>query len=404
MPFSFDLTPEQEKLKRDAAEFSKKEIAPVVAEMDEKDDSAILVATAKKLARQGYAGWLVPKEYGGQGRSLLDACIILEELVFQAQSATPYLMSLMVFIGGGPVTYGILKGGNEEQKRRLVPELATGEKCVSFCLTEPGMGSDAAAVKTTARLEGNSYILNGRKRYVTFAHVAEYHGVVANMDIRKGAKGIGLFIVPKGTPGFSVVERVPCLGMRGHQDEEVLLENCRLPKENLIGKEGEGLRLALSGLDKTRTTVTSGYIGLARAALEASVKFSQARKAFGQPISDFQAISFPLTEIAVGIEAARLLLYKAAWLAGQDKRHSVETATAKVLASELLLRATSVAIDVHGGFGCTKRFSVERMFRDGRIWVFAQGAPNIMKLIVMRDLFSRLEPDAKLLEELAERA
>jgi len=282
-----------------------------------------------------------------------------------------------------------------------LPPIARGEGLVSFCLTEPGIGSDAAALRTRAELVGDEYVLNGRKRYASFAHLAGFNVVFAKTDPEKGARGVSAFVVPSGTPGFTVVERIPCLGMRGHQDEEITIENCRIPRENLIGEEGKGLRYALGSLDDSRITLTSGYIGLARAAMEEAVRFARARRAFGKEIAEFQAVSFPLTDVAIEIEAARLLTHKAAWLADNKVMHTAETAAAKAFTSQLLIKATNLAVEVHGGFGCTQRFSVERMFRDARIWVFAQGAPNIQRLIAMRALFERLEPSPNLIEEIA---
>ncbi len=402
MGFSFDLTPEQEELRRQAAEFARREIAPLAAEIDEKDDSQLLLSVGQKMAQPPYRylGMHIPEEYGGHPRSLIDICIIMEEIAAIGQSAICAASIEGALLSPGP----FIKGGSEEQKKKYLPLIARGEERISFCLTEPGIGSDVAGLETRAKLVDNTWVLNGRKRYASFAHVADYHVVFAKTDPEKGARGISAFVVPGGTPGFTVIERIPCIGMRGHQDEEVLIEDCRIPKENLIGEEGRGMRYALGALDESRTTLTSGFIGLARAALEEGVRFSKARKAFGQPIAEFQAISFPLTEVAIEIEAARLLAYKAAWLGDQGIRHTAETAAAKAFASQLLIKATNVAVEVHGGFGGTKRFPVERMLRDGRIWVFAQGAPNIQKLIVMRDLYKRLEPPPGLVEELAARA
>jgi alkylation response protein AidB-like acyl-CoA dehydrogenase len=284
-------------------------------------------------------------------------------------------------------TTALLSGGSEAQKAKYLPPVVRGEGFACFALTEPGAGSDAAAIESRAERVEDGYVLNGRKRYASFAHLAEYTIVFAKTDPTKGARGISAFVVPRGTPGFKVMERIPCIGMRGHQDEEISLENCRLPRENLIGEEGKGLRYALGTLDETRTTLTCGFIGLARAAFEEAVKFAKARKTFGQSIAGYQAIGFPLADLAAEIEAARLLAYKAAWLADRGVRHTAETAAAKAFASQLLIKATNLAVEVHGGFGGTRRFPVERMLRDARIWVFAQGAPNIMRLIVARELF-----------------
>jgi len=397
---SFDLTIEQEETRRQAYEFACQEIAPLVAEIDEKDDSALVLSIHKKMAQPPYryAGIWIPEKYQGNPRSLLENCIITEELAAGGLSGIGVVIVEVLGVG---LVMPILIGGSEEQKSKYLPLIARGEAFGSFGLTEPGIGSDAAALRTRAVLQNNEYVLNGRKRYQSFAHVADFNVIFAKTDPEKGAKGISAFIVPKGTPGFNVIEKVLCMGLRGHQDEEVELRDCRIPKENLIGEEGKGLRYALGTLDKTRTSLTGGFIGLARAALEEAVKFARARKVFGQPIAEFQGISFPLTEVAIGIEAARLLTYKAALLSDKGERHTAETAAAKAFTSELLLKATNVAMDVHGGFGGTKRFPIERILRDARIWVFAQGAPNIMKIIVMRDLFKKLEPTQALIEEIA---
>lgn len=401
MPVSFDLTPEQEEVRRHATEFAKREIAPIAAELDEKDDSSMLLPLWKKLGQPPYqySGMFIPKEYGGAPRSIMDMCLILEEVTVAGQS--PVCGALLEVAGVG--TKPMILGGNQDHLQKYLPPVAKGDGIGCFCLTEPGIGSDTVSLSTRAELVGNEYVLNGRKRYASFAHTADYALVFAKTDPSKGAKGISAFVIPTNTPGFTVTERVPCLGMRGHQDEEVEITNCHIPKENLIGEEGKGLRYALGALDDTRTTLTGGYVGLAKIALEEAVKFSKARKAFGQPIAEFQAISFPLTEVAIGIEAARLLNFKAAWLADKGVRHTVETSAAKAFAADLLLKAVNVAMDVHGGFGGTKRFPIERMYRDGRIWVYAQGTPNVQKLIVMRDLFERLEPSPDFLAGIAAR-
>ncbi|MDY6834526.1 MAG: acyl-CoA dehydrogenase family protein [Chloroflexota bacterium] len=402
MAVSFDFTSEQEELRRQAAEFAVREIAPMAEEIDEKDDPQLVLSLMRKMAQPPYEylGMFIPKEYGGNPRSILDICIVIEEIAAGGKCAMGGVM-----IEAGLLSPGtFLQGASEEQKKKYLPIIAKGEGFITFCLTEPGIGSDAAALRTEAKLDGDGYILNGSKRYASFAHVANYHVVFAKTDPSQGARGISSFIVPGGNPGFTVTERVPCIGMRGHQDEEVIIENCRVPKENLIGEAGRGLKYALGALDDSRITLTCGFIGLSRAALEEGVRFAKARKAFGQPIAEFQAISFPLTEVAIEIEAARLLAYKAAWMADNKIRHTAETAAAKAFASQLVIKSTNVAMDVHGGFGGTKRFPIERMLRDGRIWIFAQGTPNVQKLIVMRDLFQRLEPSAELVEEIAGRA
>ncbi|MHC1569262.1 MAG: acyl-CoA dehydrogenase family protein [Candidatus Syntropharchaeia archaeon] len=373
---SFDLTPEQEEMKRLAREFAEKELLPVADEIDERDEMPWELW--KKMAQPPYrwTGIFIPEEYGGHPRGILDTCIIMEELAFVSP-----IGAVMIEAAGLGATAVVL-GGSEEQKRKFLPRIAKGEGIACFSLTEPGAGSDASSIATRAEKIGNKYVLNGRKRYASFASVADFTIVFARTE-----KGISAFIVEKDTPGFSVIEKVPCIGLKGHHDEEVLLKNCEILEENLIGEEGKGLRYGLGTLDKTRITLASGFIGLARAAFEASIKYAKERKTFGRPLSEHQSIRFSLADIATEIDAARLLTYRAAWLADKGLPHTGETAMAKAFASQLLLKATNVAIDVHGGFGCTKRYPVERYFRDGRIWVFAQGAPNIQRLIVARKVF-----------------
>jgi len=286
MGISFELTEEQERVRAEASDFARREIAPMVPEIDETDDPKLLLELWRKMAREPYryTGMFIPEEYGGKPRKILDICLIMEEITAISRGAIAGALIEACGIGTTPV----VSAGSEEQKRKYLPPIARGEGISCFALTEPGIGSDAQALSTRAVLEGDYYILNGRKRYASFAHVADFTVVFAKTDPEKGARGISAFIVPKGTPGFIVKERVPCIGMRGHQDEEVSIENVRLPKDNLIGREGEGLIYALSTLDKTRTTLTAGYIGLARAALEDAVKFARRGKPSGKPYPSFR--------------------------------------------------------------------------------------------------------------------
>ncbi|MEW6034169.1 MAG: acyl-CoA dehydrogenase family protein [Chloroflexota bacterium] len=384
MAFSFELTSEQEHIRDQARGFAAREIAPIAAEVDEKD--VFPWHLYKKLAQPPYqyTAWFIPEEYGGRPRSLMDTCIIAEELAYAGKSTIGTVLIEACGLGTG----SLKAGGNEVQKRKYWPPVARGEAVMAFGLTEPRGGSDAAGLETMAERDGDHYVLRGRKRYASFASICNQITIFARTDPGAGARGISAFIVEQGTPGFKVVEKVPCLGMRGHQDEEVVLEDCRIPKGNLIGEEGKGLRYALASLDETRTTLCGGYIGLARAALEDAVDYAKARQAFGKPLSEYQALRFPMADVSVMIEAARLMMYRVAWMADhKNAKHTAETAAAKSLASETLLKAINVAVEVLGGFGCTKRHPVERYYRDGRIWVFAQGAPNIQKLIVSRALF-----------------
>lgn len=383
MSLSFDLTPEQEKIQKMARDFARREIAPKAAEIDEKDEMPYDLWRRMGQEPYRFTGFFIPREYEGSPRSITDICIINEELAGAGKSPIAVMLVEATGLGIGPV----LIAGSESLKKKLLPPISRGEEMASFGLTEPGAGSDTANIETRAERVKGGYLLNGRKRYASFSSIAIYTVIFAKTDPTKGARGISAFVVERGTPGIKVIERVPCLGMRGHQDEEVLLENCFVPEENRLGEEGKGIHYGLATLDNTRTTLCSGYLGLARAAFEEAVSYAKSRYTFGKPLSEYQAISFPLAEVAIEIEAARHLIFKAAWLADRNVKHTAETSMAKTFASSILLKATNLAVEVHGGFGCTKRFDVERMFRDGRIWVFAQGAPNIQKLIVTREVF-----------------
>jgi butyryl-CoA dehydrogenase len=382
---SFELTPEQERAREEAGEFAEREIAPRATEIDKTDEFPWDIW--KKMAEEPYryTGMHIPEEYEGHPRGLLEIIIIIEEVA--ARGKSPVCNVLLEIAGLG--TAAIINGGNEEQKKKYLPPIAKGEAMVCFSLTEPGTGSDASGIRCCAERVRDEYIINGRKRYTSGAHQSSHVIVFAVTDPNKGSNGISAFIIPTDTPGFLVSERVKCMGLRGHQDEELLFKGCRIPKESLIGEEGEGLRYGLKTLDETRTTLNAGFIGLAQACLEAAVEYAKKRTTFGKPLFHRQALSFPLAEVTVEIDAARLLNYKAAWLHDRGMKHTVETAKAKVLASKAMLNAANAAVEVYGGFGCTERYPVERYYRDARIWSFAQGTPQIMKFIITRDLFGK---------------
>ena len=387
MSICFDLTPEQEEIKKHAGEFGRNEIEPIAAEIDEKDEMPWKLIKMMAAPPHRYTAMYIPKEYDGTDWPILDICVAAEEITYASQAALAGM--LMEVPGLAPAT--ILNGGSDEQKKKYVAPIARGDAFSAFGLTEPTVGSDASALKTVAEFKNGKYVLNGRKRYMSFAHAATWSVVMAKTDPSKGARGISAFLIDKGTPGFSVVEKVPTLGCRGHQDEEVVLKNCILPKEQLVGEEGKGLKYALATLDKTRITLAAGFLGLTRALFEEAVKYAKNRHAFGHPIAEYQLVSFSLAEIATEMEAARMLIYRAATLADKKVKHTTETAAAKSFTSQLLLKAANLAVEVHGGFGCTKRHPVERMYRDARTWVFAQGAPYVQKLVTARSIFPGLK-------------
>jgi len=371
----FTLTPEQKEWQRLAREFAEKELAPIAAEVDEKDEFP--PGLLKKLAQppHDFLAAPIPKKYGGREIGILATCVIIEELA----AGLPVAVVLMEL---SHVAATVLGFASEELRNKYLPRVAGGEGAWAYGLTEPGTGSDLASLQTRAELVGNEWVINGRKRYMSMAHIA-----IGTLVMARTAKGISAFLVDPTNPGFKVVEKIPCIGLRGHQDEGVVLDNCRVPKGNLIGEEGKGLKIALSTLNESRTTLCAGFVGLARVAHEAAIKFAKGRDSFGKPLAEHQAIRFPLVEVAAEIEAARLLTYKAAWLIDNGLPHRAETSMAKAFSSEVLLKATNLGVHVHGGFGCTKRYPVERYFRDARIWVFAQGSPEIQKEVVAREIF-----------------
>lgn len=374
MAIGFDITPEQEEMQELAKEFAERELAPLSFEIDEKD--VFPMDLLKKMGSPPYEflSIPIPEEYGGRGLGVLATCLVNE--VLAAACATAVVLMEMAHLA--PT---FLSHSSEEDKNKYLPKIAKGEAIGAFAQTEPGAGSDPKNLKTKAVLDGDQWVINGRKRYVSFGHEAIYMIVMARTE-----KGVSAFLVDGNTKGINILERVSCIGLRGHQDEEIQFSDCRIPKQKLLGIEGKGLHISLGVLTETRTTLCAGYVGLATAALNEAVKYAKVRKSFGKAIGEHQAIRFSLSEIAAEIEAARLLTHKAAWLIDQGQTSRKATSMAKLVASDVLLKATNLGVHVHGGFGCTKRFPVERYFRDARIWVFAQGSPEIQKEIVAREI------------------
>lgn len=374
MTIGFSITQEQEELQKLAREFAEKELAPVAAEIDDTD--VFPMELLKKMGSPPYELLSIPisKEYGGRGLGVLATCLVNEVLATACATA-------VVLMEMSHLAPTFLSHASEEDRNRYLPKIARGEGIGAFAQTEPGAGSDPKNLKTEAVLDGDEWVINGRKRYVSFGHEAIHMVVMARTD-----KGVSAFLVDGKTKGIHIVERVPCIGLRGHQDEEIAFRDCRIPKQGLLGIEGKGLHISLGTLTETRTTLCAGFVGLATGALNEAIKYAKVRKSFGKPIAEHQAIRFSLSELAAEIEAARLLTYKAAWLVDSGQTSRKATSMAKIVASDVVLKATNLGVHVHGGFGCTKRFPVERFFRDARIWVFAQGSPEIQKEIVAREI------------------
>jgi len=383
----FDLSQSQQQTRSEAIEFAKSNILPRADELDKTDRAPLDVWRAMSSSPYFYTGMHVPVQYGGHPRSLFDQALIIESVTSAGKSPVCTILTQITGLG----TATIVNNASDFLKTKYLPLAIGGEKMGSYALTEPGTGSDASSIQCRAKSVPGGYRINGRKRYISFAHLSAYLILFALTETDQENKGISAFVFPTDTQGYQVVERVPCLGLRGHQQEDLEFKDAFIPAENLIGEEGKGLSYALRSLDETRTMLNAGFIGLAVACLEEAVNYARSRKTFGSELYHRQAISFPLAEVAAKIDAARFLNYRAAWMHDQGRRHTVETAKAKLLATQVMLESANMAIETFGGFGCTSKNIVERLYRDARIWSFAQGSMQIMDYIISRDLFGKYE-------------
>lgn len=376
---SLELTPEQEAIRQMVREFAEAEIRPVVSYYDETQEFPHQLFA--KMGELGLLGILVPPEYGGAGLGYMEFALITEELARVCPA-----IALSVAAHNGLCTNHILSFGSEELKRRYLPELASGKALGAWALTEPGSGSDAAALRTTARREGDVYILNGSKSFTTHGGVGSIAVVMALTDPRRGRHGISAFVLEKGMPGFSAGKKENKLGMRASDTTTLLLDNVRVPAENLIGTEGEGYRQALYVLDGGRISIAALAVGLAQGALEHALQYALQRQQFGQPLVEFQAIQMKLARLSTELEAARLLTYRAAWLRQQGRSVRLEAAQAKLFASELAVRAAEEAVQIFGGYGYVKDYPVEKLYRDAKLLTIGEGTSEIQRLIIARQL------------------
>ncbi|MDI7247325.1 MAG: acyl-CoA dehydrogenase [Bacillota bacterium] len=371
----FSLTEEQEAIRQMAAEFADKELAPHARELDAKGEYPW--ENLRKLARYGYLGMMLPEEFGGSGADVLSHTLCVEE-VSRACAATGVIME----IHNSLTCDGIYRFGTDDQKARYLSALARGEKIGAFALTEPGAGSDASGIRTVAVRDGGDFVIDGTKHFITSAGQAHVYLLFAMTDPSKGTRGISAFIVEKGIPGLSFGPPEDKMGIRASHTGELIFSDCRIPAENLVGSEGEGYKIALALLDGGRIGIGAQAVGIARAALDAALRYSQEREQFGQTISSFQAIQWMLADMATEIEAARLLVYRAAYLRGKGVRCTKEVAMAKVFASEVAMRTTIKAVQVHGGYGYIREYNVERYMRDAKITEIYEGTSEIMRLLI----------------------
>lgn len=372
----FQLSDEQQMIKKTIREFAEKEVAPTAAERDEKEmfDRSIY----DKMGDLGFTGITFSEKYGGSDMGYIAYAIAVEELS-RVCGSTGVTLSAHVSLCSWPI-YAF---GTEEQKQQYLTPLAEGTKLGAFGLTEPSAGSDAGGTKTTAVLDGDQWVLNGSKIFITNGGEAETYVVTAVTDKSKGSKGISAFIVEKGTDGFKFGKKEEKMGIRSSPTYELVFEDCRIPKENLLGELGQGFKIALATLDGGRIGIAAQAVGIAQGAYEEALKYAKERVQFDQPIAKFQAIQFMLADMAMKIEAARLMTYQAAYLKEQGvKTYGKQAAMAKLYASEVCMEVTTKAVQIFGGYGYSREYPVERMMRDAKITEIYEGTSEIQRLVI----------------------
>ena len=374
---NFQLTEEQLAVQEAARDFAQTELLPGVIERD--TEARFPTEQIQKMGALGFMGMMVDPAYGGGGMDTISYVIAMEELSKIDASA-----SVSMSVNNSLVCWGLEKYGSEEQKQKYLSKLATGELLGAFCLSEPEAGSDATSQQTNATLEGDYYLLNGTKNWITNGSSASIYLVIAQTDASKGHKGISVFIVEKGWEGFVVGKKEDKLGIRGSDTHSLLFTDVKIPVQNRIGAEGFGFTFAMETLNGGRIGIAAQALGIASGAYELALAYSKERKAFGKPISQHQAIQFKLADMATQIEAARLLVYKAAWLKDEGKEYAHASAMAKLYASEVAMAVTVEAVQVHGGYGYVKEYHVERLMRDAKITQIYEGTSEIQRIVISR--------------------
>lgn len=380
---NFTLTEEQKVLQKKAREFATREVLPVAREYDESEEFPLPVIKAaweEKLLNLG-----VPIKYGGPGYGLLDSCIVVEEI----SSACPGIATSIFDnnLGAEPIVIG----GNEEQRERILGELINEFKLIAFATSEPTMGSDVASMKCKAEKDGDEFILNGAKFWITNGSYADYVTVFATADPERKHKGIGAFIVDTKSEGVKLGKHIPKLGQRSSNTAAVALKNVRIPKENVLAKPGRGFVLAMQTFAHTRPAIGAFAVGCARSAMEYSIDYAQKREAFGRPIANYQVIQAKIANMYKDIEAARLLTYKAAWEADQGIDNNMSSAVAKAFASDVAMNVTSEAVQIYGGYGYLRTYPVEKLFRDAKLYQIYEGTSEIQRIIISRFAMKKYE-------------
>ena len=376
-----ELNEQQKMIQKMVREFAEKEIAPIAAELDKKGEYP--TKTLEKMAKLGLLGIIIPTEYGGAGLDVITYATVIEEISRKCAST-----GVITSVHNSLVAWPIMKYGTEEQKKKYLPILAKGEKIGAFAGTEPNAGSDLGAMQTTAVLKGNHYVINGNKTFITSGPKAGILIVFAITDKTAGSKGISAFIVENTMKGYQVGSIFDKMGINANLVSELIFENMEVPKENLLGKEGEGFKIALSTLDGGRIGIAAQAVGIAQAALDESITYAKQREQFGRPIAKFQAIQWMIADMATRIEAARYLVYNAAFAKDKGGRFSKEAAMAKLFASETAMDAVIKAVQIHGGYGYTKEYTVERLFRDAKITEIYEGTSEVQRMVISASLLA----------------
>lgn len=375
----FDLTEEQVMMRKMVRDFAEEKCKPGAGERDENEEFPREIWN--ELAELGLAGITFPEEYGGVGADYISYAIAVEEL-----SRVDASIGVTVSAHSSLCANPIYKFGTEEQKHKFLTPLANGKKLGALGLTEPMAGSDASATRTTAVRDGNEYVINGSKIFITNALEADTYVVIAQMDKIKGNKGVAAFIVEKGMPGFSFGKKEKKMGIKSSATYELVFDNLRVPVENLLGEEGQGFKVAMYTLDYGRIGIASQALGIAQGAYEEALMYAKERVQFGKPISEFQANQFKLADMATQIEAARLLVYQSAYLASAGKPVSKASAMAKLHASETAMWVTTQAVQIHGGYGYTREYPVERMMRDAKITEIYEGTSEVQRIVIAKSI------------------
>ena len=377
----YKLSPEHLRARTLFSEFAENEVKPYAEEVDETEEFP--KGTVEKLQHYGFMGIPIPREFGGQGCDSLTYVICVEEISKRC-ATTGVIVSAHTSLCCDP----ILKFGTPAQKEEFLKPLASGEKLGAFALTEPNAGTDAAGVQTKAVLEGEQYVINGSKIFITNGKEADIYIIFALTNPALGTKGMSAFIVEKGTPGFTFGTKEKKMGIRGSSTYELIFRDCRIPRENMLGAEGKGFSIAMATLDGGRIGIAAQALGIAEGALETTIAYVKQRKQFGRSIAQFQNTQFAIADMAAKVEAAKLLVYKAAYAKDTQKRFSVEAAMAKLFAAETAMEVTTKCVQLHGGYGYTREYAVERMMRDAKITEIYEGTSEVQRMVISSSLLN----------------